>query len=195
MWQAPRWCFLPTPLHPLPLPTLCVASLKGLWSAGVIFSVMHKRATRPSSSFLPFPLLPPICTAVMCVSVQMWNPTKTEFEHWQRFGSVSLSLSHLSTSPLLPVIISPFYRNSEASSSSRHISLLPVVTWHRRPDPPSARMVSTTVSNSFFIITLSSMFFSEFCESLEAFTCHYNGQVNRHIWWHLPLIDKIKKWI
>lgn len=77
--------------------------------------------------------------------------------------ALSLSSSCPSTSSLL-LSSSFFHRNSKASTSSRHISLLPTVTWHCRPDPPSARMVSTTVSKSFFFITPSTAFSHELCE-------------------------------
>lgn len=67
--------------------------------------------------------------------------------------SLSLSLCYQLAWPLPHFLSSSFLcRNSKASASSRHISLLPAVTWHCRPDPPSARMVSTTVSETFFII-------------------------------------------
>lgn len=46
-----------------------------------------------------------------------------------------------------------FHRNSKASTSSRYISLLSIITRHCRTNPPSARMVSTTVRSSIFLIS------------------------------------------
>lgn len=46
-----------------------------------------------------------------------------------------------------------FYRNSKASTSSIYISLLSIITRHCRTNPPSARMVSTTVRSSIFLIS------------------------------------------
>lgn len=170
MWQEPHRCFLLTPLHPCLFQHIVPPPSKPfdqqVWFLALCTHEQQAPPFLPLSASLLLVFLPS-CSAVM------WNSTKTEFEHWQRFGSVFLSSSCLSTSSPLPVIFSSFHRNPEASSSSRHISLLPVVTWHRWPDPPSARMVSTTVSNSFYYYSFFYLSF-EFCESLEAFTS---------LWW------------
>lgn len=84
--------------------------------------------------------------------------TKNEFST-DKDLVLSLSSSCLSTSSLR-LSSSLFHRNSKASTSSRYISLLPTVTWHCRPDPPSARMVSTTVSKSFFYYSLHCILYS-----------------------------------
>lgn len=53
----------------------------------------------------------------------------------------------------LPAYLKPTpssLRNPTASAPSRYLSILPAVARHRRTNPPSARMVSTTVSSSSF---------------------------------------------
>lgn len=138
-----------SPLSPLPLPTHCAAAAVAASKAfdqEVWFSTVYMWTTSPHP-----PPLPPICTPVMS-AIQMWNSQ-------QRMNSAltkiwfSLCLCHLPVRPPPLCSCHPlfFLRNSKASTSSGYISLLPTVTWHRRPDPPSARMVSTTVSKSFFI--------------------------------------------
>lgn len=140
--------FSPHLSSPLPHPTHCAAVPP---QRPLIRKCDLALCTFDATSPLP-PPLPPICTPVMSA------PFICETEQRKDLSTdkdlVLLSFCHrlvLSTSSLLlSSFLFSFHRNSKASTSSRYISLLPTVTWHCRPDPPSARMVSTTVSKSFF---------------------------------------------
>lgn len=154
MWQESCWCALLTSLPSASSNTLCCCSKafdQEVWLKHCVRASNKPLSSSSSSSHLH--------SCDVC-PIQMWNSSKNGCDTDK---NMVLSLSRLSTfSLLLPS--SFFHRNSEASSSSRHISLLPFVTWHCRPDPPSARMVSTTVSNSFFY----SLSICSFCEILKS---------------------------
>lgn len=142
MWQESCWCALLTSLPSASSNTLCRCSKA--FDQEVWINTVYMRATSPCHP----PPLASICTPVMSALFRCETQPKW-IQHWQRCGSVSLvcppplcSCRHLS------------FRNSATSPSSRHISLLPFVTWHCWPDSPSARMVSTTVSNSFFLLLI-----------------------------------------
>lgn len=156
MWQEWGWCALLTSLPSASSNTLCRCSKafdQEVWFKHCVHASSKPLSSSSSSSSSH------LHSCDVC-PIQMWNSSKNGFDTDK---NVVLSLSRLSTSSLLPPS-SLFHRNSEASASSRHISLLPFVTWHCWPDSPSARMVSTTVSNTFFYSSSICIF----CEILKS---------------------------
>lgn len=120
-------------------------------------NVFYSRLRLSTAFFppLPLPLCPPPCdvdSAQLYLPQRMLSAVKLDnriFFCARTNGQMLLVFFFFLQSPFS---LKCCCRNPKASTSSRYISLLPSVAWHCRPDPPSTRMVSTTVSTTILFL-------------------------------------------